>query len=98
MTFSKLRAGTMIDTVDRPVDRGLDAGPKAEGEYQLKEVELVDLSLPAPANSEEEAVPDLHVRTWIAVAAFFLLNYVQVIALQGPATVVRYGGSRDVRR
>jgi hypothetical protein len=37
---------------------------------------------------EEEAEPELHARTWIAVAAFFLLNYTQVVALQGPTAVV----------
>lgn len=32
--------------------------------------------------------PKIHLRTWIAVAAMLLLNYVQVIALQGPPVVV----------
>lgn len=32
--------------------------------------------------------PEIHMRTWIALAAMFLLNYVQVIALQGPPAVV----------
>lgn len=32
--------------------------------------------------------PEIHMRTWIALAAMFLLNLVQVFALQGPPAVV----------
>lgn len=32
--------------------------------------------------------PELHVRTYIALAAMVLLNYIQVLALQGPPAVV----------
>lgn len=32
--------------------------------------------------------PELHARTYIALAAMFLLNLVQVVALQGPPAVV----------
>ena len=35
---------------------------------------------------EEE--PELHMRTWVALASMFLLNLVQVFALQGPPAVV----------
>ena len=35
---------------------------------------------------EEE--PEIHMRTWIALASMFLLNLVQVFALQGPPAVV----------
>lgn len=31
--------------------------------------------------------PEVHMRTWIALAAMFLLNLVQVFALQGPPAV-----------
>lgn len=37
-------------------------------------------------NGEEE--PEIHMRTWIAIGAMFLLNMVQVFALQGPPAVV----------
>lgn len=37
-------------------------------------------------NGDEE--PIIHVQTWIAVAAMCLLNFVQIIALQGPPVVV----------
>lgn len=32
--------------------------------------------------------PELHLQTWIAVAAMFMLNFVQVFALMGPPAVV----------
>lgn len=37
-------------------------------------------------NNDEE--PELHARTYFALAAMFLLNLVQVLALQGPPAVV----------
>lgn len=37
-------------------------------------------------NSEEE--PEMHARTYLALAAMFLLNLAQVVALQGPPAVV----------
>lgn len=39
-------------------------------------------------NAEEE--PELHARTYLALASMFLLNLVQVFALQGPPAVVRF--------
>lgn len=40
-------------------------------------------------NTEEE--PELHMKTYIALAAMFMLNMVQLVALQGPPTLVRTG-------
>lgn len=37
-------------------------------------------------DAEEE--PEIHIRTWVAVAAMFLLNLVQILALLGPPVVV----------
>ncbi|KAJ6442541.1 siderophore iron transporter [Purpureocillium lavendulum] len=37
------------------------------------------------ANVDEE--PEIHIRTYVALAAMLMLNYVQVIALQGPPVV-----------
>lgn len=37
-------------------------------------------------NADEE--PQLHARTYIALMSMFLLNFVQVFALQGPPSVV----------
>ncbi|OQV11091.1 hypothetical protein CLAIMM_14988 [Cladophialophora immunda] len=39
-------------------------------------------------NNDEE--PELHLRTYIALAAFFLLNFVQIVALQGPPSVLSF--------
>lgn len=32
--------------------------------------------------------PEIHIKTWIALASMFVLNFVQVFALQGPPAVV----------
>lgn len=40
---------------------------------------------------DDDEEPELHARTYLALAAMFLLNLVQVLALQGPPAVVRYG-------
>ena len=37
---------------------------------------------------DEEEEPELHLRTYFALLAMFLLNLVQVLALQGPPSVV----------
>lgn len=37
-------------------------------------------------NVDEE--PVIHIRTWIALASMFLMNFVQTFALQGPPSVV----------
>lgn len=34
--------------------------------------------------------PEIHFRTYVAVAAMLILNYVQIIALQGPPVVVSW--------
>ena len=68
--------------------------PTSESEIKAAEVGLADTKHVEhstdfiPVYEEEEEVPKLHARTFIALAAFFLLNYTQVVALQGPATVV----------
>jgi hypothetical protein len=67
---------------------------KDHGQYELKEVEHVDLSTQNPTFDEEVVEPELHARTWITLAAFFLLNYTQVVALQGPSAVVCAGASK----
>ena len=37
---------------------------------------------------EVDEEPELHARTWLALAAMMLLNMVQVVALTGPPAVV----------
>lgn len=38
---------------------------------------------------EVDEEPELHMRTWIAIAAVCVMNLVQTIAVQGPPAVVR---------
>lgn len=54
------------------------------------DVRVEDTSVPEHnlVYDEEDIEPEIHLRTWIAVGAMFLLNYVQVLALQGPPAVV----------
>lgn len=37
---------------------------------------------------DNDKEPELHARTYVALAAMFLLGFVQVVALQGPPAVV----------
>ncbi len=39
--------------------------------------------------NDDEEEPEIHARTYVALAAMFLLNLVQVVALLGPPAVVR---------
>ncbi|EXJ67988.1 uncharacterized protein A1O5_08602 [Cladophialophora psammophila CBS 110553] len=51
---------------------------------------------PAEANlvyDDAEHEPELHLRTWIALVAMFLLNYVIVFALLSPPAVLSYIGT-----
>lgn len=41
-----------------------------------------------PVWNEEDEVPELHLRTWIALGAMLILQFVQLLALQGPPAVV----------
>jgi len=36
-----------------------------------------------------ELEPEVHLRTYLAVASMIVINFVQVLALQGPPTAVR---------
>lgn len=43
--------------------------------------------------ADEEQEPELHARTYVAVASMFLLNLVQLVALQGPPALLSYIGT-----
>lgn len=74
-------------TVSPATDVEVDT--KEHGQCALKQVEHIDLSRqPTDDFDQDEVEPELHARTYVALAAFFLLNYVQVVALQGPSSVV----------
>lgn len=55
-------------------------------EKHIERIPSPDVNLVYDDNDEE---PELHARTYFALAAMFLLNLVQVFALQGPPAVVR---------
>lgn len=57
--------------------------------------EFVPTSTANLAYSQDDEEPEIHVRTYVAVAAMFLLNMIQVFALQGPAAVVSSGRETD---
>lgn len=66
------------------------AGALKSTDHELQEVEHVDQRNDGNLLFEEEEVePELHARTWIALAAMHLLVFTQVLALQGPPAVVR---------
>jgi hypothetical protein len=58
--------------------------------------ELVTGSLAVEKNTNDEIlvydnveeVPELHMRTWIAMASMLLLKFAELLALQGPPAVV----------
>lgn len=58
-------------------------------DVEHKEV-IVDNSRDVVGNLEytEDVEPALHARTFMALAALFLLNMVQVVALNGPPSAV----------
>lgn len=65
------------------------------GEKSIEEAKHSEFVPTPTANlvySQHEKEPEIHARTYLAVAAMFLLNMVQVLALQGPPAVV--GSSR----
>ena len=79
----------MSDTANHIAHSSAEDDTKGRDQYELKEVEHADLSAQnVVVYADEELEPELHIRTWIALAAFFLLNYTQVVALQGPTAVV----------
>lgn len=53
-----------------------------------KHLETVTTQTSNLVYNQDDEEPELHARTYFAVAAMFLLNMVQVLALQGPPTVV----------
>lgn len=57
------------------------------------EVKHLERTITPPGNLAYDIVdeePEVHIRTYIATAAMFLLNLVQVFALQGPPVAVCY--------
>ncbi|EXJ73007.1 uncharacterized protein A1O5_04156 [Cladophialophora psammophila CBS 110553] len=59
-------------------------------EKQIEDVDINDQNLHYDEVDEE---PELHARTYIALFSMFLLNMVQVVALQGPPAVLDFIGN-----
>ncbi|OAQ58550.1 siderophore iron transporter [Pochonia chlamydosporia 170] len=60
-------------------------------EKTLEDSEHLEMTANETSNlaySQDDEEPELHARTYFAVAAMFVLNMVQVLALQGPPTVL----------
>ncbi|CAM1503636.1 Fc.00g012270.m01.CDS01 [Cosmosporella sp. VM-42] len=60
--------------------------PEAQHHEKIPDDVKVELNLTYSAVDEE---PEIHFRTYIAVAAMLILNFVQIIALQGPPLVLK---------
>lgn len=56
-------------------------------EKQREDVVKTEIINMEYVHDDEE--PELHARTYVALAAMFFLNLVQVVALQGPPAIVR---------
>jgi hypothetical protein len=56
-------------------------------EQQLEHVATSSVNL---EYNDDEEEPEIHARTYVALVAMVVLNFVQVIGLQGPAAVVRF--------
>lgn len=75
--------GTPQNSVSAQMD---EKGSPAEERVEVLKTSELNLSY-----NEVDEEPSLHVRTYIALAAMFILNLVQMVALQGPPTFVRPG-------
>ncbi|KAH7348901.1 putative siderophore iron transporter [Rhexocercosporidium sp. MPI-PUGE-AT-0058] len=57
-----------------------------------KQIENVNTEFSNMEYNNDDEEPEFHARTWLALAAMFLLNLVQVVALQGPPAMLAYIG------
>lgn len=69
------------------MDTAHDEKPASDVQ-QLEDLKTMDTLENLVYNDIEEE-PELHLRTYVALLAMFILNLVQVVALQGPPAVVR---------
>jgi hypothetical protein len=85
------KARDIIEKMVEQYDPKEQAGALPQpSEKAFREAVHVEKSATHEANLvyEGEEEPELHFRTWIALGSMFLLNLVQVFALQGPPAVV----------
>lgn len=81
---------TNVNVDDKAVHPAGEIESKTQTQQKSQELEHVGLSSSqkAPLDDDEEVEPKLHARTWVALAAFLLLNHVQLIAPYGLSAVV----------
>jgi hypothetical protein len=75
---------------------GPGQAPSPDNEKNLSEEKHLERIVTSADNlvyDDVDEEPELHARTYIALAAMFLLNLVQVLALQGPPAVVGDNGA-----
>jgi hypothetical protein len=78
---------TAATATEHGLEQRTDADSKAREQCELKE-DILDSSTDGNLHFEEDAEPELHWRTWVAIAAMHLLVFTAVLGLQGPAAVV----------
>ena len=66
-------------------DSAIERELKGSADRHVEDVPATNDNLEYENDDEE---PELHARTWIALAAMFLLDMVQLVALQGPPAIV----------
>ncbi|KEF62550.1 uncharacterized protein A1O9_00523 [Exophiala aquamarina CBS 119918] len=83
-----------IDTEVSKIERAtrMDMERKESDKYELENAEIDSNSF-RNLSFDGEVEPGLHARTYIALAAMVLLNYVQILALQGPPVVLTFIGT-----
>jgi hypothetical protein len=75
-----------VPNFDTALEHSSASEDKVVEDEQLERITTSGANLVYDSSDEE---PELHARTYVAVAAMFLLNLVQVFGLQGPPAVVR---------
>lgn len=73
------------------INCGLTTEKIEQGAFQVAEIEKVQDLVYDDVDEE----PELHMRTYIALASMFMLNLVQLVALQGPPSMVGANHTRN---
>lgn len=79
---------TIAPAIEHGLQQPADADSKSREDYELKEEEYIDSNNDGNLHFEQDAEPELHWRTWLAIVAMHLLVFTAVLGLQGPAAVV----------
>ena len=81
-----------MEHIKQTMSHNEDIGSHSETDDAIRECQEKDRTIAPPGGlpteEENEEEPELHARTWIAVAAMFMVSFTGVLALNGPPTVV----------